>query len=326
MNKIITPDSITENDPKHKLKKIATNLVKLILTAVILYYIFRTLSRHWNEVVTYDWTINYGLLALSVFFHLVTFAIQAGVWCILISGFGYKIPFKYGFKISYITNLGRYLPGKVWAVFGMAYLAKKLGIKGEASVTSWIIAIIFSLPTAFLGSFLILIFYPELLSDALREKMGITIYVLAVIMLAGSLFLIITPNKTLSLFNIFLKIIRRPAIVFDVSKVTALKIYLGYFLSWISFGFSFWLLLHAIIPDPQIPLLAGIGAYVFAYQIGFVAIFTPGGIGVREFALWSMLTPYIGSVAIGVAIAARIWNIIAEIIAAVIALVIKLPE
>ena len=131
---------------------------------------------------------------------------------------------------------------------------------------------------------------------------------------------------TLFILNKFLKILKRPTIIFKVDKLTALKIYSGYFLSWLLFGISFWCFLYAILDNPNISFFPSVGAYVFAYQMGFIAVFTPGGLGIREFALWSMLAPSMGSIAIGVAIAARIWNIIAELISAVVAFSIKLPQ
>ncbi len=293
---------------------------------LVFYFISKEIVRNWNEIVSFEWSINIGMLFASIIFHILTFVLFSKVWCFMISGFNYRIPLKYGFKLAYIGNLGRYLPGKVWAIFGMAYLAKRLDIKEEESVASWVIAVIFSMPTTFLISFITVILYPEMISESLNEQLGDSLYYLSGLTLIGSLFLIIIPNKTLSIFNIFLKMIKRPAVNFQLNTSTAIKIYAGYFFSWILFGISFYLFVNAITINTEIPFFACLGAYIFAYQIGFIAIFTPGGIGVREFALWTMLEPYIGSVAIGIAIAARLWNIVAELLSAAIAFSIKLPE
>lgn len=307
-------------------KAVIKNSIKFILLAIILYFITKAIISNWNEIVNYDWSVNIWLLLLSIVCHIFTFAVFSKAWCYIIRGFNYDVPLKYGFKLGYIGNLGRYLPGKVWAIFGMAYLAKKLNIKEEESVASWVIAVIFSLPTAFLISFVTVIIYPELISEELRSHLGISLYVLSVIVLVLSLALIFMPSKTLALFNVFLKLIKRKPINFQVSTLLAFKIYMTYLISWLLFGISFWIFIHAITDNLSIPFWAGAGAYVFAYQVGFVAIFTPGGIGVREFALYSMLEPYFGSVAIGIAVAARLWNIVAEILSAIYAFAVKLPN
>jgi uncharacterized membrane protein YbhN (UPF0104 family) len=302
------------------------NLLKLVLVAVVLYFVSKQISRHWGEIVNYDWNISPWMLGLSIITHIVTFVMFSLVWCQIISGFGYNVSVKHGFKLSYISNLGRYLPGKFWTIFAMAYLARRLDIKEEESMASWIIALIFALPTGFLIGFITVIFYPQILSDKISAELGLSVYIFSGLTLLASILLIFAPKWTLALLNYFLKLIHRPAITFKVDRLTALKIYGGYIASWIMYGISFWIFLHSVLDSPTVPAAGTIGMYVFAYQIGYVAIFTPGGIGVREFALWVMLEPYIGKVAIGVAVAARLWNIVVELISTMIALAIKLPS
>ena len=113
------------------LPRLIKNALKLILVVILLYFISKQVAHHWNAIIDYDWTINPWLLALSVVSHAVTFVLFSKVWCFIISGFGYRVKVRHGFKLAYISNLGRYLPGKFWTIFGMAYLARRLGIKEE---------------------------------------------------------------------------------------------------------------------------------------------------------------------------------------------------
>jgi len=77
---------------------------------------------------------------------------------------------------------------------------------------------------------------------------------------------------------------------------------------------------------PDIPVIAGIGSFVLAYIIGYLTFFSPGGLGARELVLTTVLSPFLGSVAVGLAVAARVWNLISEFIATAIALLIKLEK
>ena len=315
-----------KNNSQNNLKKYLKTVIKFILIAVILYFIYQKIKSNWDEIICYEWSINVWYLILSIISHIITFIIFSKVWCYIISGFNYQVPLIYGFKLAYIGSLGRYLPGKVWTIFGMAYLAKKIGIKEEESIASWIMVIVFTLPPAFLIGFVVIALYPELISEQLSNQLGISIYIMPLITIVLSGVLILAPDKSLAIFNKLLKIIKRPPIKFKVDTIIALKIYIGYLISWLFFGISFWLFINAIVENPDIPVVATVGAYVFAYQIGFIAIFTPGGIGVREFALWSMLEPSLGSVAVGIAVAARLWNIAVELLSAIAALLIKFPK
>jgi hypothetical protein len=156
--------------------------------------------------------------------------------------------------------------------------------------------------------------------------LGAGMYIASIVIFIISLSLIFIPNRALLLFNIFLKLIKRPEIAFDLSIPTALKIYIGYFICWIVYGFSFWLFINSITSGENLPVLAAIAAFVIAYQIGYLAVFAPGGVGVRELVLAIILTPYLGPIAAGIAIAARIWNLVTEIISALISWSIRFPD
>jgi len=77
------------------------------------------------------------------------------------------------------------------------------------------------------------------------------------------------------------------------------------------------------VADITLPIIPTVGSFILAYQLGYLAFFAPGGIGVRELVITVILTPYLGSITAGIAVAARIWNMVVEIIAATIAWFIK---
>ena len=309
------------------LKSPIITILKYLLILVVVYFVGKKLIDNWHEVTAYRWSLNPYLLILSVASHILTFAMLSYVWRYLISGFGYKgIHFPHAFKISYIANLGRYIPGKIWPVVGTVYYARKIGINEEAAVASWALAQVYAIPASFLACLVTMLFQPQMYTGYVSSFVGPAIYIAAAIIFIISVLAITIPDKALLLFNIILKVFNRPEVKFRLSKTLALKVYLGYFICWLMFGFSFWLFLHAVIDDPRIPVMAGIAAFVLAYQIGYLTLFSPGGLGVRELVLTSVLTPYVGPVAAGVAVASRLWNMVSEIIAALVAVKIKLPE
>jgi len=291
---------------------------------VVVYFAGRQLVNNWSEVRQYDWSFNPWLIILSVAIHLLTFWILSKMWCILIKAFGYDVPHRYGFKISYIANLGRYIPGKVWSVFGMIYLLDKIGINKETAFASWGVATIFGLPPAFLAMLITISFYPQMLTGTFGAAPGLATIIAMLAIVAVSLVLVFVPDKSMALCNIVLKFFKRPVIGFKLEKKVALQVYLGYFIGWCCYGAAFYTFVYAIMPDPQLPMIAGMGAFIMAYVVGYLAFFSPGGIGTRELVLITVLTPFLGPVTAGVAITARVWNIVCEIVAVIIALSIKM--
>ena len=216
--------------------------------------------------------------------------------------------------------------GHILFIFGMVYLLKQIDVKKEVAFASWGIATILGIPPAFLVAFITIYFHPEMVVEVFGEGVGVGPLVALIAIFAASAVLVFWPRRTIGLYNWVLRILRRPPVQLQLDKRVAFGVYLGYFVSWICYGISFYTLMHAVMDQPNIPVIAGIGAFVLAYEIGYLAIFAPGGIGARELVLITVLTPFLGPVAAGMAVAARVWNLATEFIAALIALLIKFDK
>ena len=318
------PTPLVETSAEKKSKGLVTKLIKAALTLVVVYFAGKQIVGNWDEVRAHEWHINWWLLSLSVGLHLFAFAFFSQVWCLLMRGFGYRVPLRHGFKIAYIANLGRYIPGRIWPIFGMVYVAKQMKISEPVAVASWGMALLFGMPPSFVVGFATVLLYPQMLASSLSTYVGLGMYIVAAATVLISLLLIFAPNKSLALANLCLKLIKRQPIEFNIAMRDAVGVYLGYMVGWMIYGLAFWVFLHAVTENPGVPLLVGIGAFIIAYQIGYLAIFTPGGLGARELVMISLLTPYLGPLAAGIAVAARIWNTASDIIASAIALRLKI--
>src|SRR5256885_6208199 len=77
-------------------------------------------------------------------------------------------------------------------------------------------------------------------------------------------------------------------------------------LSWGTYGAALWMLARGLIPDAPFPLTTAIGAFTLGYILGLLALFAPGGVGVRELVLVGLLAPFLGSGgAVAVSVASR---------------------
>jgi uncharacterized membrane protein YbhN (UPF0104 family) len=93
--------------------------------------------------------------------------------------------------------------------------------------------------------------------------------------------------------------------------------------SWVGYGAAFWLLARALTPEAGLTLAAAVGVFAGGYLVGLVALFAPGGLGVREAVLVALLAPLVGtSAAVVLAVASRLLLTITEVGAAVAAVFI----
>ena len=301
-------------------------LLKYTAVGALLYFVAAQLTDSWQEVRSYPWRISPWRLAASLALHVLALGIFSLIWRAVIRGFGHTVSPTAAFKIAYLSNLGRYIPGKVWQMFGMVYLAKKVGIKEESAVSSWVVAMVFALSAAFSLGLAILLFLPAELAPVSDTFGHFTLWGAMALAILISALLILFPKAIFKPINRALSIVKRPPVDFFLKPLTGLMVFSGYLFGWLTYGAAFWLFANSLISEPVIPLWVGIGAFVLAYQVGYLAFFAPAGVGVRELILTAILTPYFGPIAAGISVAARVWNLIAEISVSLIALKIKKPQ
>ena len=95
-------------------------------------------------------------------------------------------------------------------------------------------------------------------------------------------------------------------------------------LSWGTYGAALWMLARGLIPDAPLPLTTAIGAFTLGYILGLLALFAPGGVGVRELVLVGLLAPFLGSGgAVAVSVASRVLLTLTEALAALLTLPLR---
>jgi hypothetical protein len=102
-------------------------------------------------------------------------------------------------------------------------------------------------------------------------------------------------------------------------------------LFWVANGATFALFVDGIVGLPQGALWPVVGANAAAYLVGYLAVIAPAGLGFREASLAALLAGILGSgvgdapsLALGaaVAIASRLWVVVADLVAGAAVLVI----
>lgn len=301
-------------------------VLKVALTIAVLVLVGRELVKSWDAVIAYEWLIDWPTAWLSIVVQLVTLIGMSTVWCWLIGGLGYPVSFLHGFKIAYISNLGRYLPGRIWQVVSMLHFTDRLGIPKIASVASWGIATFLGFPAACLATVVAVYLEPRVISPQKWALIGPPILIGTIVTLGLVALFIIRPSALTSLYNFVLVRFGREPIVLTLGRGVAARVFVGYLLAWLLYGLSFWIFVRALVPTADIPALPVVGAFILAYQIGYLAIFTPGGLGTRELVLSTALAPFVGPLAPGIAVAGRLWSIVAELLVTAIAFRIDFPD
>jgi glycosyltransferase 2 family protein len=290
------------------------------VVAVILGFMARTLYVNWQSLRGYEWRFNYPLLALAIVAALGTLSLYAWQWGLVVRRLGVSVSHPEAFRIYFLSNLGRYVPGKVWQFVGWFYLAEQAGI-GRVQVLT---AIAVNL--------------------SLQALTGLGLGVAALSLVGGSSgevrarywpLLLLIPLGAIALqpavmetgLNWGLRRLGREPVVLGLRRRDMALFAFVHVCGWVAYGVSFSLFVGSLRPVSvsDLPLLGA--TYAAAWVIGFLSFLTPGGIGIREGVLAYLLGFWLPApVAIVVGLLSRIWITAGELIGAGIAWRIRPPR
>jgi len=299
-------------------KSTLRQIIGWLIAVIIIGILIRTVYLNREELLKWDWRFGWHNLLVSFVFLMSAYLTASIAWKTIIFGFGHKVKVHESFRVVYLANLGRYIPGKIWQVIGMVGLAKELGIPAPTSLASFALVQGYMLPASFL---LVPIFLRR--GDALDSIMVYRdiIFIIMGLVLAVFLFLFFLPGGLNWSLNKVLKLFRQEPVEYRPSFSNRIAIFVWYMITWILFGISFHFFLIALIPQSGIGVVFSSGAYIAAYNLGYLSFISPGGLGVREWVLKILLAPLIGApVAASIALTHRIWITIGEAIMSLLAL------
>ena len=279
-----------------------------LVALVVAVFAIRALLREWHALVTQTvtWHVRPLYLLGAVLLVLANYAILIQAWRIMLEGWQQSLPFLASVRIWLVSGLGKYVPGKVWAVAGMAVMAQRSGVAAWAATASSVVLQALSVGTG--AAIVGLAGSARLEAEAPWAR--VALISLMVASAVGLAFLLWPPvtRRLLQLMRVAAPPERspgvRPIAVGLAANLTA----------WISYGASLWLLAHGLLDVPALSLRVAIGAFAASYVAGLLALFAPGGIGVRELVFLLMLDGVVGpGIAAALAIASRLLLTLIEI-------------
>ena len=232
-----------------------------------------------------------------------TFAVIAALGCMmlawraLLADLGSPLPVPTATRVMFLGQLGKYVPGAVWAVAAQVSLAQDYRVAKRRSGTATLVSMAITLVVG-----LIMAVVTLLLASA--GAVGHYWWVLACIpvILIG-----LYPPVTKFGLDLVLRIIRRPGLDRPLSLGGMARAVGWTTLGWIFYGLHAWLLVGDIAGKSLHVLLLSAGGYALAWAVGFLLIPFPGGIGPREVALIAVLSPIMPrGPALVVALASRV--------------------
>jgi len=266
--------------------------VTLLIVAVVVWFVWRTMAEAWSQLDQYHWQLHAGWIMVAGGFYLLGLLPAALFWYSCLRALGQHPHFWEALRAYYIGHLGKYVPGKAMVIVIRA------GLIGGHRVDTGIAA-----ASVFLETLTWLAVGCFLAAGYLAVSIGRadTVFWAAVAAMVATLVPTLPP--------VFPRLARLAGVGRADPQVVAKLHRLGYgttslgfalmAIGWISMGLAYWATLRALgLSDvamaAELPRFTA--AVALATAAGFIAIFIPAGVGVREAALVEIVIPYLRGV------------------------------
>jgi len=302
-----------------KINKKVKNIIGVLLSAIILYFIIVRFCKYWPEISPFLQNANWVYMLVGIIIVSIGIGIIAFIWQIVFKDL-YKInlPFYQCLSIIFLPNIARYIPGKFWFIFGTVFLAKRWKLDVSATIVVSIIAQLFFLLGGIWVGFI----------ASLLGKMEITTLILLPAVLFGILIFFL-PSIFYKILNIILNLVGKGKNYAIPNSMTSKTVLLGTLIGmvmWIIIGFGVMISIKSVFPDFSLEYFINItGAYSLSYAVGYFSLITPAGLGIREGAMIYLLPKTIlDAQKTFFVLATRVWMMLSEFILLIFIIILLL--
>jgi uncharacterized membrane protein YbhN (UPF0104 family) len=299
-------------------------VLKWTMFLVVLVFVARHGYKLWREVDQHPTRLTWGWLALAAVTSVVAWLPSAWYWRKLLSNLGMSPPWPQVLRAYFCGHLGKYVPGKAVAIVIRAALIRDAGVPAPAAAFTVTVE---SATYMWAGTLLAILLFPSLaphlpewiaaeLADPLRRALIIVLVLCGGI--AGLVLLTRGFHRLTELLGGSAPASAPPVTGRSLvgTSLTGVALFLA---SWWLQGLTLGLTIRAVSVEQvnwsDWPFWTGTAAV--ALVGGFVAVFTPGGLGVREGLFMELLSDQVGPhEAVLVAVLMRVVAIAGEILTA----------
>jgi uncharacterized membrane protein YbhN (UPF0104 family) len=232
------------------------------------------------------------------------------VWRALLADLGSRLPLRDAFRIMFIGQLAKYIPGSLWPVLGQMELAADRGVPRGRTAVSVMLSSGMMVCT---GSLVAVATLPFAVNG--RDVR----YLWALLVLPVG-FTLLSPPVINRMVNLVLRVLRRPPLEHGVSVRGLVESGSWALAAWAANGAMTYVLLGRFAGHRGGVLAVSVGSYALSWVAGFLAIFAPAGAGVREVVMIGTISARTtAGVGLTVALVTRALAVVADAVTGAVA-------
>lgn len=294
--------------PDQSRRPAALRIIQWAIVLAIFLFLANMLRENWAQVKEAPFTLRPWPLMVSTLIFALSYFIQLWAWHLITVKLGIGLPFAETSEAWFTSQLGKYIPGKVWLFLGRLYLYQSRGKPKKLITVALYFETITILTAALFLSSVPLVAIEGTRPPQVEPVMGwlVGLSVLSLILLH--------PRWLEKILNRALVRLGREPFTYSLLYRDVLVIVLVCLLAWLVGGAGFYLFVDAVYPVAPKYFFFLTGALAFSSILGLIALVAPSGLGVREGALVYCLSfimpPPVGVI---ISILTRVWMTLIEI-------------
>ena len=297
------------------LRRRAFTALQVGFAVAVTWYAGRKLADRWSEFdqvgtgadPQWRWVLPASIIVLGTYLLLIH------VWVAHLRVWGLKVPFLTAARMWFISNLGRYVPGKVWGIGTLVVMAQRRNLSPVGMVGSSVLVMLIGIVS---GIAVVLLTGAGAIDLLLRQQGTVApewAVPLAALLAFGSL--AAAPFVLPAMARGLARATGRESVLPALPAMAVWTAALGTGLSWILYGVAFQLFSAGMVGEARGAAASYIAVYTAAYIVGLVSP-TPAGAGVREGGLVAGLLSLglaTAPQALLIALASRVWLTVLEV-------------
>jgi glycosyltransferase 2 family protein len=298
-------------------RRAARHAATALIVGAGVVFVGLAIQRNWSQIGDHDWRLHRAQLAGSVLLLTVSLGWSVFVWKRVLDRFDAPgVTFPRLLRISFLSKMARYIPGKVWQLVAVGQLSQGMRTSPVVMITSMLVHAGIVLLSAVFASALLIAEQVDVLAASPVRSVAL----LALLSLAAA-----HPR----VINLCLKgiaaVARQETLRWNGRWTDSIEVFFFSLLSWLADGVAFYLFVDALLPVEPYHLILFIGIHAFSFVAGYVAFVAPAGAGVREATMATLLRGALptGAAAV-IAVLARLWTIAAEVLGTAVVLALRL--
>ena len=290
-----------------RVRRLVPVALGIALTALCVAFVIQTLNRDWSRVHHELVHASTGWLAVGLGCGAAAMTLAAWTWGDAMRIAGGRLPRRKIVACFFVGEIGKYLPGAIWASVGRAELAQRNGVARNRAYPSVVLSMVGLYLAAALGAAIVLPF-----SLTRHAHVGPVLLLLLLVPIGlGCLH----PAVLTAARDLLARLLRRPIDVVIPPWRSSVGLIARYLPAWVGIVVATWCVARAL-PGVDAPVLPIALATLLSWLAGFVTP-TPAGAGVRE-AVFIAVSGLAAGPAVAVAVASRLIFVVVDVVGALL--------